>query len=181
MLPQSDEISDWFEKNVRCNETELRAFLLKKIPNESEVEDLIQETYARIMGSYRTQSVWNPRALLFRIARNLINDTFRKKYAANTIFFGEMDSLNDYVDAEGGVVENALSADDEELLYCAIKSLPKKCRAVILLRNFEKLSYREIANELNISVKTVETQMAIGMKKCRKYFESHGFLGRHKD
>jgi RNA polymerase sigma-70 factor (ECF subfamily) len=50
----------------------------------------------------------------------------------------------------------------------AIQNLPEKCREVFLLCRFEGLKYAEIADRLNISVKTVEMQISIALKKLRK-------------
>ncbi|MDP2338303.1 MAG: RNA polymerase sigma-70 factor [Bacteroidota bacterium] len=50
----------------------------------------------------------------------------------------------------------------------AIQNLPEKCREIFLLCRFEELKYSEIATRLNISVKTVEMQIGIAMKKLRK-------------
>jgi RNA polymerase sigma-70 factor, ECF subfamily len=49
----------------------------------------------------------------------------------------------------------------------AIEGLPEKCREIFLLCRFEELRYSEIAQRLGISVKTVEMQMGIAMKKLR--------------
>jgi RNA polymerase sigma-70 factor (ECF subfamily) len=50
----------------------------------------------------------------------------------------------------------------------AIQNLPEKCREIFVLCRFEELKYAEIAARLNISVKTVEMQITIAMKKLRK-------------
>ena len=64
--------------------------------------------------------------------------------------------------------ENALSADDiEVILNNAINSLPEKCREVFILSRMEGLKYREIAERLNISTKTVENQIITALRKLR--------------
>ena len=64
--------------------------------------------------------------------------------------------------------ENALSTDDiEVILNNAINSLPEKCREVFILSRMEGLKYREIAERLNISTKTVENQIITALKKLR--------------
>jgi RNA polymerase sigma-70 factor, ECF subfamily len=50
----------------------------------------------------------------------------------------------------------------------AIEELPPKCRTVFKLSREEELTYKEIAEKLNISIKTVETQMGIAFKKLRE-------------
>src|SRR5690606_3853531 len=55
----------------------------------------------------------------------------------------------------------------EQRLDHAINSLPPKCRAIFVLSRFEEMKYQEIANHLDISVKTVENQMGIALEKIR--------------
>jgi RNA polymerase sigma-70 factor, ECF subfamily len=61
--------------------------------------------------------------------------------------------------------------DEKDLnksILAAIEELPPKCQSVFKLSRVEKLSYKEIAKKLDISVKTVETQMGIAFKKLRE-------------
>lgn len=54
------------------------------------------------------------------------------------------------------------------LIDAEIEKLPKQCKEVFLLGKKEGLKYKEIADKLNISVKTVERHMSIALKKLRK-------------
>ncbi|MDO8929499.1 MAG: RNA polymerase sigma-70 factor [Bacteroidota bacterium] len=58
----------------------------------------------------------------------------------------------------------------------AIQKLPEKCREIFLLCRFEELKYAEIAEKLNISVKTVEMQITIAMKKLRKELSDYQMI-----
>jgi len=55
----------------------------------------------------------------------------------------------------------------------AINDLPEKCREIFMLCRFEELHYREIAKRLGISIKTVEMQMGIALKKLRSQLTEH--------
>lgn len=55
----------------------------------------------------------------------------------------------------------------------AIDGLPEKCREIFILCRFEELHYREIAERLGISIKTVEMQMGIALKKLRSQLTEH--------
>lgn len=64
--------------------------------------------------------------------------------------------------------ENALSNDDiETLLNNAINKLPDKCREIFILSRMEGLKYKEIADRLEISTKTVENQISIALRKLK--------------
>ena len=57
--------------------------------------------------------------------------------------------------------------DLEKDLNVALKHLPKECKRIFELSRFEELKYQEIAQRLNISIKTVETQMSRALTKLR--------------
>ncbi len=65
-------------------------------------------------------------------------------------------------------------AELEELYQVALAQLPPKRRQVFTLSRQQGLSYASIAKELNISVKSVETQMSLALKFLRTYFRAHG-------
>ncbi|MBK1877631.1 RNA polymerase sigma factor [Pelagicoccus mobilis] len=179
MPPQPQSISDWFESEVRVNEPSLRAYLKHKVPEGTEVDDILQETYAKIISIQRTKPILSPRGLLFTIAKNLIRDLFRKKYSSKIISLGEIDDSSVF-NLEHTAVPEFAQTDEVEILQAAIRSLPKKCRVIFLLRNYERLSYKQIAERLGISVKTVEAQLAIGIKRCRKFFEAKGIINESR-
>ena len=56
----------------------------------------------------------------------------------------------------------------------AIQSLPERCRQVLTLRKIYGLSQRQIAQQLDISENTVETQVANGMRRCAAFLARHG-------
>lgn len=61
-----------------------------------------------------------------------------------------------------------------KIIDSAIKKLPEKCYAVFSLSRFGGLSNKEIAKELNISIKTVENQVTIALKKIKDFLRTHG-------
>ena len=56
-----------------------------------------------------------------------------------------------------------------ELMTQAIQTLPDRCRQVLTLRNVYGLSHKEIAAQLGLSIRTVETQVAVGIKRCTRF------------
>ena len=72
--------------------------------------------------------------------------------------------------AEGlaeALVEHAIPA-------AAIAELPPRCREILVLRKFENLSHREIAQKLGLSVHTVEAQLTKALHRCEEFFARHG-------
>ncbi len=100
----------------------------------------------------------NMNAYLFRLVRNkcldyLKHKMFEQKYVESVQTSYEADVAEDN--------------DTEILIRAAINSLPKRCRDIFLLSRVEGLKYREISEQLGISVNTVECQMGIALKKLR--------------
>ncbi|MCG8528436.1 MAG: sigma-70 family RNA polymerase sigma factor [Opitutales bacterium] len=174
MLYSHDRLDDWFEAEVKIHEPSLRLFLKDKLPEQMDISDVVQESYARIIKARRKELVKSPKSLLFTIARNVTTDLIRKKYVSKTISLGEEELFDVVSPYEEQKKLQEYSFDDINLLQDAIRRLPPKCRKILLMRNFEDLPLKEIASRMKISVKTVEAQLSIGMKKCKKYFEEKG-------
>ncbi|MFH0756400.1 MAG: RNA polymerase sigma-70 factor [Bacteroidota bacterium] len=71
-------------------------------------------------------------------------------------------------------LDGLVTKELENAIKDAIESLPGKCKAIFELSRYDGLTYRQIAEELNISVKTVETQMSRAIKSLREKLS--GFL-----
>ena len=70
--------------------------------------------------------------------------------------------------SESGPEQYLIQTELEEIIKKAIGELPEKCREIFKMNRFDNLKYSEIADILNISVKTVETQMGRALKKLRE-------------
>ena len=172
MSPQQK--ADWFEVEVRPNEYALRAYLRNSLPEGVEVDDVVQETFFRVMKIQNAATIHNARSLLFSIARNITRDHLRKKYTSRISPLRENEDSCDFPSEADAFIEQIEVSDEVELMKSAITQLPEKCRIIFLLRNYHHLPHKEIAKRLNVSVKTVETQLTIGFKKCRKFLENAG-------
>lgn len=68
------------------------------------------------------------------------------------------------------------AAELESRIWRVINSLPERCREIFLLSRFEDKKYAEIATQLNISVKTVETQISKALKTLRENLSDYAYL-----
>jgi RNA polymerase sigma-70 factor (ECF subfamily) len=76
------------------------------------------------------------------------------------------------VDAEYESLESGLLRDERNrLIEQAIQRLPPQCRAAFTLRVFHECSYREVADRLGISVKTVEKHISRGIRETNRYLK----------
>ena len=172
MPPADPETARWFTEQVHAHEGALRAYLAGLV-TPSEVDDLVQETYARLLRARERGEIGHPRGLLFATARNVARDLFRRRRTANTIPIAEIGDPRVF-DDEPNAAENASRRQETELLEAAIASLPPRCREILLLRKFENLSHREIAGRLGIAEHTVEAQLTKALHRCGQFLARHG-------
>ena len=168
--------SRWFTEEVQPHESSLRSYLKGSFPTVRDVDDLVQESYLRLLKARAAHPIQCARAFLFGIARRLAVDVIRKERRTTAhevvVDFGLLDVVEDKADA----AETTSARQEIALLAEALHSLPPRCRAVMILRKLDQLSHREIAQRLGISVSTVEAQIFRGMEKCTQHLRSRGVV-----
>ena len=166
------EQARWFSEHVQRHEPAIRAYL-HGLVNSSDVDDLVQETYIRLLRAHERGPIDHPRGLLFATARNAARDLFRRRTTANTIPITEFVASRVF-DGAPHAAETASRQQETDLLATAIAELPPRCREILVLRKFENRSHREIAEKLGISVHTVEAQLTKALHRCEEFFARHG-------
>jgi RNA polymerase sigma-70 factor (ECF subfamily) len=149
--------------------------LQRKFPTLTDIDDLVQESYARLIQARSVGIVREPRAYLFTTARNAAHDLFRRGRSISLETLEENGSAavaEDRPDA----AETASNVQEIEILTEGIRALPARCREILTLRKLHGLSYREIAERLGITESTVNAQLAIGMVRCRQHLTARGVL-----
>jgi RNA polymerase sigma-70 factor, ECF subfamily len=138
--------------------------------NHAEAEDLVQETYVRAipaMGRLRPES--NIKAWLFKILRNIWLNQLRKRRSDPSIVPAdeERGSLDNLVNPGKNSYEIYAGEVERRRVRAAIEELPMESREIILLREFEELSYQEIAGLLGCPQGTVMSRLARARSKLR--------------
>ena len=130
--------------------------------NHAEAEDLVQETYARALKAWRKlHPESNVKGWLFTILRNLRLNQLRK--VRNGPQMINIEAENGVANAVIATSKNShdtyVSKLEVEQVRAAIQALPAQFREIILLREYEDLSYQEIANQLECPVGTVMSRL----------------------
>lgn len=136
-----------------------------------EAHDLVQEVFARAAGSRQAGLLANPAAFLTRIARNLLIDRARRRKSNNVIVFPLEEVSEEGVEAEQ---EQLIRVADLQRVYQeTIDRLPAKTRRVFLMSRSENLTYRQISEQLGITVATVEYHMTRAIAFIGAAMEAH--------
>ena len=173
MSTQPSGQAQWFAAEVQPLEKSLRAYLNRSLPSQADVDDLIQDSYFRLLKAKEKGTIRSTKRFLFAIARNAVRDFIHRKTEANVVPITENTALS-VLDRDKGVVEFVCRQQELALLAEAIHSLPNRCREVILLRKIKNLSQREIADLLGIAEHTVEALAVKGVHRCAEYLRTRG-------
>jgi RNA polymerase sigma factor (sigma-70 family) len=158
----------WFSEEIQPHEPALRAYLRSRFPTLEDVDDHVQETYARLFRARESGRRGLNRGYLFVVARNAVIDLFRRKQAVPFVGLAAIESLAVAEDQPNSA--EALNREQElELLEAAVNALPDRCREIFTLRRLHNRSHQEIARMLGIAENTVNAQLVIGMTRCRQF------------
>jgi RNA polymerase sigma-70 factor, ECF subfamily len=138
--------------------------------NHAEAEDLVQETYVRAiqaMGRLRAGS--NMKSWLFTILRNIWFNQLRKRRNGPQMVEIEVEDglANNIVEPSKDSHDLYVSKIETEQVRAAIQELPVQSREIILLREYEDLSYQEIASVLDCPLGTVMSRLGRARAKLR--------------
>ena len=175
MLSGGNGESKWFSEDVKPFEPALRAYLSKRFPSLPDHDDVVQETYIRVLRARESGRLTYAKAFLFTAARNVAIDIFRRRRTVTHEPISELVELP-VLEATPGVAETLEHQQRLELLIEAVSALPERCRQVMMLRHLDGLSYKQIAAQLGISPETVKVHMVKGVRDCVAYFQRHGLL-----
>jgi RNA polymerase sigma factor (sigma-70 family) len=146
----NDRLSDIF----RREQGRLRSFVRRRIADEGDVEDILQDVFYELVEAYRLMKpVEQAGAWLFRVARNRIIDFFRKKRPVQLEDDLSIEEMLPSADA-GPDAAFARSLLWEEL-EDALEELPEEQRAVFIAHEIEGQSFKEMAAETGLSVNTL--------------------------
>ena len=173
---QDQRISDVVERE----QSRLRNFIRRRVPDAGDAEDILQEVFYELVESNRLlMPIEHIGAWLYRVARNRIIDLFRKKKPEP---FSEVGSVDD--DGELLQFEDLLPSPDAgpEAVYArsvlfdeleaAVDELPEEQREVFLAHEVEGRSFKELAAETGVSINTLLSRKRYAVLHLRERLQS---------
>jgi RNA polymerase sigma factor (sigma-70 family) len=150
----------------------LSKYLRGLLPAQQDIEDVTQEAYLRAWIAEQSETIEQPKAFLFRIAKNLALNKLSKKSRLITDYIGQAGAM--FGIETGAAIDEELEAEQRLGLYCeAIAALPDKQRQVFLLRKLHGMAHKEIADRLDVSKSSVEKYLREGILACEQHIRYH--------
>lgn len=173
-MPQDfRERGRWLARNLLPHEALIRAKLRNMCLYDLDVEDVIQEMYAKFLTLQSLESIRYPKQYALLTARAIIIDHYRHSQVVSITSSGNLELLE--IPEPGANGEESIEFKQEILaVTAALDQLPKMCRKTLVLRRIEGLSQKDVARRLKISEKTVEKHMANGVRLLIKLFGRGG-------
>jgi len=154
----------------------LRSFIRKRVPDESDVEDLLQEVFFELVEAYRLlKPIDYVTGWLFRVARNRITDLFRKKKPETFADLAVIDEKGELLRIDEMLPSNDDGPDalymrtllfDE--LQAALSELPAEQREVFIAHELEGRSFKELATESGVNVNTLLARKRYAVRHLRE-------------
>ena len=159
-----------FEKLFHHYYGNLCLFASRILKNDDAAEEVVQDFFVKLWEKRKQITIeTSVKSYLFRSVKNLClnfiqHNKIKLRYAQTILSKTSNNQTDDYNFTEINLAEKI-----EE----SIQSLPAKRREIFRLSRKEGLKYREIAEKLNISIKTVETQMGLAIKTLRDKLKNY--------
>lgn len=152
---------------------------IKKLVKDSELaEDLFQDTFIKVirslqMGNYKDDGKFL--GWVMRIAHNIVIDYYRKENKLRTVpnEIGELDLFNNAKYSEPTIDTIWTQQQITKDLKSIIQQLPEDQRSVVIMRHYLDMSFKEIAEQTNISINTALGRMRYAIINMRKLVEEN--------
>lgn len=127
--------------------------------SDPDAQDVVQEAYLRAFRFFPGFRGGNSRSWLLRIVRNVFYDWLKKNRRNDMVTPAEID-MEDLLEESDGPDASLLAKADHQMLHQAIAELPVEFREILILRELEGFSYKEIADIAEVPIGTVMSRLA---------------------
>jgi RNA polymerase sigma-70 factor, ECF subfamily len=175
---QSGEASA-FDILVARWEDRIRGAAYRFLGSDEEARDAAQEAFLRAyqaIGTFKKQARFS--SWLYQIATNLCRDRLRRRKTRATVSLEALEEAGPVmVETRPGAHERLLERDLARAVRRAVDELPDEQREVVILKEYQDLTFLEIAQTLDVPVSTVKTRLYRGLGQLRLRLERDGVHG----
>jgi len=166
-LKRGDEKA--FELIFHQSKGKMMGFLKNVLPRDEDEESILQEIYLKLWLNRKTiDTNQNFETFLFSIARNMVIDVMRKRFNKQK-YLDELHSQLKYLNEDGNCTYAHVEYSElENRIYNLIEQLPEQRKKIFKLSRMEGLTYKKIADKLEISENTVDSQIRNALSFLRK-------------
>ena len=163
LLAQRDEAA--FEQVFKTHFKRLHAYAFTILRDEIQAEEMVQQVFFKLWERNENLSLTGSiSSYLYRAVHNeSLNYIKHQKVRSNHQLHVAYSMKNEVEHPAKKVMAGEL----EKKIHSALNELPEQCRTIFQMSRFDELKYREIADKLGISVKTVESQMSKALRLLR--------------
>lgn len=160
-----------FEHFFKLHYSELCRFAFSFLGDKDEAEEMVQQVFFNLWTKRETiQLSSSLRSYLFSAVRN---SSLNRIEHAQVKLKHENTIIRDELSAADETAQKVLQKELDVLIRESIEALPEQCRLVFGMSRFENLKYAEIAEQLGISIKTVEKHMGRALKELREKLKDY--------
>jgi RNA polymerase sigma-70 factor (ECF subfamily) len=165
-----------FDVLVARWEDRIRGAAFRFLGSEEEARDVAQEAFLkayRALDGFKGEARFS--SWLYQIATNLCRDRLRRRRTRATVSLEGLEETGTaMVETRPGAHERLLERDLAQAVRRAIHALPEEQREVVILKEYQELTFLEIAQALDVPVSTVKTRLYRGLGQLRLRLEREG-------
>lgn len=178
-MPVSTKYKTQFEEVYLSFYSRMKRFVQQYVIREEDAENIVQDIFFELWEKQlEFTSFVNLNGFLFMMLKNRCIDFLRRRtleqHAVDEIQSEYIRTLKLKFESLDALDNKFLNETDiDTIIQNAIENLPERCREIFVMNKIEGKKQKLIAQELNISVNTVESQMAIAYKKLKEALKDH--------
>lgn len=176
---QSGDVSA-FDQLVRRWDRKIQGVVYRLVGNHEEARDLSQEAFLkayRALGTFKKEARFS--SWLYQIALNATRDRLRRRRRYHDVSLDDVEERPEASlrDGRPSAFELIESSDLSRMVAAAMAGLPDEQREVLILKEYEGLTFPEIAETLDVPLSTVKTRLYRGLVQLRIRLERQGIRG----
>ncbi len=160
-------------------EDRIRGAAYRFLGSEDEARDVAQEAFLKAyrgLAGFKREARFS--SWLYQIATNLCRDRLRRRKTRPQVSLEALEEAGPViVEMRPGAHERLLEHDLAEAVRRAIHALPEEQRVVVILKEYQELTFLEIAQTLDVPISTVKTRLYRGLVQLRLRLETEGVRG----